>query len=376
MTVYYVLFALTIVLAFVFKPDYLLAYSSPNGIDYFSRKKSILSKRNCLIYVFLMSLLIGVVIGFRSPEVGEDTKAYIDLYYFDTINNGIIRNDLEIVIRVLAWISWVIFPNQQLFLVVNGFLVSFLFGKFIVDNSRNKWLSFVVFLGLFFVQSMNLMREWLAIGFALNAYSYFVKKRFKTSFLLFLFAILSHLSSVILLLIPILSLIKERHYKVISVVAGCLLFLLLRNFIFGIIGYIFPKYSAYLTDSYFINESSSVNFKDLFFIGLLFLYTVIFYEKRSLLSKADLDRGVDYILFLTIALTLSLAGNTFYMLHRMVYYYSVFLIVSVPFFVRMSKYRNVLYVLLVIAFFYILYRNSISDNNGVSNYSWSLPGLL
>ena len=71
-----------------------------------------------------------------------------------------------------------------------------------------------------------------------------------------------------------------------------------------------------------------------------------------------------------LSLTFSLCGQSFFMLHRVVFYYSIFLMVSIPNFVSKIKGGWIIYLALIPAMFFMLYRNSYNDNNVVSQYYW------
>jgi hypothetical protein len=81
---------------------------------------------------------------------------------------GVFNGNIEIVINLIAGFSLLFSSDYQLFLLINGALISLLFAKFIFDNSSNILISTLIFLGMFFIQSMNLMREWLAIAIGIG----------------------------------------------------------------------------------------------------------------------------------------------------------------------------------------------------------------
>ena len=301
--------------------------------------------------------------------MGADTASHISLYYNDVIKNGIFGNGPEVLIRVIAWICYHINPNYQLFLIVNGYLVSFLFGKFIYDNSDKVLISFVVFLGMFFVQSMSLMREWLAIAIGVNAYTLFKRKWFKTSFLLLILAVLSHVTAIVFVFVPIIGLIKNKKRAFFLVLIGCVIFYLMRNVVLGRLVLLFPRYSTYIYGSDMVNNEA-FNVKDLIFGVIIIAFCFSAFLQQHLFSNAERNNILEWAILLLMALTLSICGQRYFMLHRVVFYLSIFLIISIPNYVNKLSFKTIIYVALIASMFYMLYRNSYNDNNNISHFYW------
>ncbi|PKL22023.1 MAG: hypothetical protein CVV48_04700 [Spirochaetae bacterium HGW-Spirochaetae-4] len=358
MRYYYILFFISIILS----P--LLVFKKNN--DLYGR--ILVSKRNIKkAYLFVVFTFISMLIGLRGIDVGKDTYAYIFHYFYEVKNNAVFRDSLEITINIIAWISLQFSSNYQLFLIINGVLIALLFSKFIFNNSENVFLSTVIFLGMFFIQSMNLMREWLAIGFGINALTLIRKGKKKSALLLILISISTHITAISLLLIPLLGIIKNKRKGLLIIFIFCASFFLAKDYILDMIVSAVPKYYGYVNNPYFLNEGG-FNIKDLIFICIEIFYLYLIFFKTKVISVVDYNKYCENAALLLIAITFSLSGQKFGIVHRLVYYYSVFLIISLPEVIAKMKMKKLISAVLVVAMFVMLFRNSYFDNNGISNY--------
>ncbi len=365
MFVYYILFIVLFISGLVLmKKPKIECYGNNEIImnNYMSNK----------IYFLIILIAVGLVIGLRKFTVGTDTWNYVKYYYQDVVEYGVFggkRENIEVGLRIIAWACSKFSDSYQLFLGVTGFLTSFLFAKYIYDNSKNMMISTIIFLGMFFVQSLNLMREWLAIGCILNAYSCLKRRKKVKFYLYFFFALISHVTSICFFMVPLLERIKDKRKALIITIISCIIFLILKNYILNVLILIFPKYNDYIFMDYFINESA-FNVKDLIFAMILITYLYALNFKKQWFTISEYNQYYMYSILLVLSITFSLGGQNFYMLHRIVFYYSVFLITSLPNFIEKIKLKPLIYVVLIISMFYMLYRNSYNDNNIISNFYW------
>jgi len=367
MEVYYTVFALVIIFGLIIKirPIYNLG-----GFEYTNQYHD--CKTQKIIYSFLCFLLFGLVIGLRGVSVGADTKNYILTYYFDVLDNGVFTKNvegIEILLRIIAWFCQLFTKDYQFFLFLTGMLTSFLFVNYIYHSSNNIAMSCVIFAGMFFVQSLNLMREWLAIGFLLNSYLC-LKKGNKCLFIvLFILAFLTHNTAICFIIIPIIEKAKNKKIAFIITIIISILLIAFSSYFFDLLVTIFPKYYGYIYNDFFINESA-FNIKDVIYILILiaFLYFMVF--KKNYFSNDEYNQYYLYSIVLFVSIIFSLFGQKNYMFHRLVFYYSVFLIVSIPNLIEKMQFKVLVYFVLVIAMFIMLDRNSYSDNNGISNFVW------
>ena len=320
------------------------------------------------LYLTIFFFICFIIIGMRGYDVGADTHGYATQYFYSVKEKGIFKGDIEIIINCLAWVVLRFTDNYQWFLVLNAAIVCFLFAKFIYDNSSNLFLSVIVFVGMFFVQSMNLMREWLALALGLNAYSMFKKRKWFYAFIFWILACFTHLTALAFVFIPLFNLFKNKNKSIIVVTVFCLVLLVLKDYFLGFVVTLVPRYNDYVYHSYFVGEGG-FNIKDLIFFAILaFNIFLLFFKSNFLKRINEYDLMIEFATLMIVAITFSLVGQKYEIVHRIVYYYSAFIIISLPFLLRHIRIQNIASALLVLAMFVMLYRNSLWDNNYISNY--------
>ena len=174
--------------------------------------KIVTNNKKSISYVIFILILATLVAGLRNISVGADTSSYVDSYFKPIFSYGFLHDkSTEFILDVIAWFASLFSHKYTVFLFLVSLITISLFLKFIFDNSNNVFLSVVIFLGMFYVQSLNLMREWLAIGFGLNAYTMFSRKKYISSLLFLLLAFFTHSSSLCLVVIPFLRIFKNKN---------------------------------------------------------------------------------------------------------------------------------------------------------------------
>lgn len=360
MIYYYLIFAWSLLLGFIFKKRKEPLLSSTN------QRQLVIKKRFDKEYVFLVLILCFLLIGFRDISVGFDTANYVNNTFNSAKYQGTFVNNQEIVISLIARFSMLFSSDYRLFLVLYAAIIVFLYGYFITQNSNNMLISISIFLGMFFVPSMNLMREWLAIGFGINAIYFLKNKRYFLYLVLLLLSIFSHVTAVCFLLVSFVFVVKNKRILFIAVLLICSSIFLLRNQIVDIVISFVPKYAVYSYSDRFLNDGG-FNVKDLVFLGIIILYSFTLIAKENLTEKQKNDI-LTYLCLVIIALTFSLCGGRFNIMHRLVYYFSVYLIISLPLVISFYDNKRLIYAFVILAMLVMLFRNQISDNNGISNY--------
>lgn len=360
MVIYYLLFVFSAVFGYIFLDDH---------SGFFKIRINLSSKTRKKIYLFVVFFIIFIIIGFRDINVGADTSGYVREYFYAVKANGIFLGHSEIILNIVAKISLLFSEEYQMFLILHSALISLLFSKFIYDNSNNVLLSTLIFIGMFFIQSMNLMSQWLALGFGINAYTYFIRKKYFVSFILFILAILTHTTAVLFLIIPAIVVMKNKKNSLIFFSAFAVVLYMTSGFIFDIIINFIPRYIGYIYQPSFISEGG-FNIKDMIFIIIELFMVFLLIDKKERFSKNMSDLGFNYAIIMMFAIVFSLMGQRFGILHRLVYYFSVFLVVALPDFTFRSRLRPIIEILLFLGMFFMLYRNSYFDNNIISDYKF------
>lgn len=159
------------------------------------------------IACFFFILLMTIIVGMRSTEVGPDTRNYFDyfdnptedkefLYYFicNTLKN-LHFNPIQIQIA-LSFITYV-----PLLLLINRYSV----------NPMMSCLIFIIAPNLFFFETMNIVRQACAVPYILWCFIFFQESKIKYAIAFFIISIGFHLTSI--LMVPIMIIARYWHPK-------------------------------------------------------------------------------------------------------------------------------------------------------------------
>ena len=180
------------------------------GIIMHYKQKSNLNK----IYSFLLLITLSIIVSIRSIDVGADTLNYIKL--FNQINFANFNNhDYDIGFKIYTLVIRLFTSNFRIYFFITSLLTFYGFIKFIKENSFIPWISVVVFLAMFFLPSMNLIRQWLAMSLSINSYSLIKRNQNIKGILIILLASTIHLTAIFLIVIPIVNYFRKSSPNLI-----------------------------------------------------------------------------------------------------------------------------------------------------------------
>lgn len=288
-------------------------------------------------YEKILSVLFGVISfftllilsGLRGLNVGMDTQMYIRLFNRIAASNTLdINNDrFEFGYILYQYIISRFTSDPHILLFLSSLIILvFLYIVFYKD-SQLPWFSVLMFIMLmFFYDSMNMMRQYIAIALTCMA-THILKKNKKLLFVcITIFAGLFHTSAFVILILLPLSYVKLDSPKryiyifistVIALGTGKLLPIMIR---------MMPIYSKYLTsDKYFQQNKLGIVLKTLVYF-LFFLIVEYSYRKNSDGSKKE---QVEYWMAL-LGFVITLASVNGSILSRMGTYFTIMFCLSVP----------------------------------------------
>lgn len=167
-------------------------------------------------FIMLYMTFLGV---FRGIDVGTDHAGYEEDFY---ILNSYKSMDLMGHRFEIGYVSLILFfknfSNDYLWFSGLTFLIPMISTMYFVKKYKINyaWALFVFFFMGFYFDSMNLMRQYMAIC-SIAAFTYLLKKQEykKFAIVVIAFSIAFHLSSVImLLLIPLFYFFEKKHYYI------------------------------------------------------------------------------------------------------------------------------------------------------------------
>ena len=163
------------------------------------------NKKKKILYYILATLSFFFVSAIRY-DVGTDyLKRYV--YDFNRMSQGINIENFEIGFKIIIWFCLLFTKNSQLLFIITSAITITLTMNTIYEKSKNIVLSFLIFfLGGFFFDTLNLIRQYIAISIILFSYRLLVKKsQEKKDYIIFglsvLIAMSMHSSSIVAFII-------------------------------------------------------------------------------------------------------------------------------------------------------------------------------
>lgn len=281
-----------------------------------------MKKNGRKIFLLLTFVQMFVLLGFRSFEVGTDTQTYIET--FRAAKLGFNINQFELLNRIVIK-GLINVPNAEVFyLAIYAFVTLACFFYFIKNNSEDVYLSVTIFSGLmFYYLCFNLMRQALAIAIVSVAITKLDKGKKGAFCFLVLIAIGFHTSAIVAVLIW---LIKKLNIKYSwNIYLGCVLtsavMTVLGKKIVEIFLIFFPTYRGYI-NSVFSDEGNYLN--PIMYLGVLTIVTIVWNCSKGN-GKDDL-----YLIMLSIGVILYFMSVDIGIVNRIVYYYTMSIIIVLP----------------------------------------------
>lgn len=329
-------------------------------------------------FVIISFTLLGFISAFRGNIVGTDVYSYQEIFMNNIQggNLGDLQNKSKgyyIFSRIVGYYS----ATPQAITISCSVLVSALVGYFIYKNSKQVLLSTFLFVSLyFFADSLNGVRQFIAISLVINAHYLMIYEK-KIRALLTLFLALSfHLTAIIGIFILIIDKINWNIKKFSILTVVLLIISGAYNQIFNFFTSHLSTYSLYAS---FTNESSEKG--KLIFIFLIYLisiFTLVILEYNKKISLSNGDYSILVIYYIGVLFSVIFFYNTFMfqLIRRLLLYFNIFGILYFPIFSdkisSLSKYpkttNNIIICSVMLVTFYTYFSSLNSNMNGIVPY--------
>ncbi len=296
---------------------------------YISQKQT---KKWAKILCYIMAAMPFFIVSAFRYDVGTD---YIKRYTYDynRMLKGVNVPNLEILFKAIMYFCMIFTTKPyMMFFITSAFIVGLIMGT-TFKKSQNKILSVCIFfLGGFFFDSLNIMRQYLAMSIVFFAYQFLIKdkKWYLLYALLVIIATLIHSSAIIMLIALLLTKKMLVNWK--WVIPITILILILNENLMKIVGLVLQntRFAVYLTGKF---AQGDVSF--LFIAENLIIYLAMYYiySKNKKLGNIQTQD----ILFLNIqalALIVMALGSCHMLFIRIALYFSIFQVISVPYYIQ------------------------------------------
>lgn len=304
---------------------YLIVFFISIFFTYFAEKNTKNRFIFCL-YSFTAIFALSLLAGLRDYSIGTDVTWYVTPY-FDTPKKNFVSlwnsaSNLEPAFFLLIWCVKILGGNVSVALFFIQFISIFTFYYFFYKNRDNApmHISMFVYCFVFYNFSLSLMRQFLAVPFALLAY-YFLKEKRNIRFIISsLVAVMFHYASIFLLLIIFVFLFKEESKSSVYIKR---VFLILFVFLFINLGWTLKVLNmvGIISNTYYDRfivrvDEGGVNIYRLFFLVCTGCFSIIILKYRETYCEED----TNLIYLPIIVITVDIATRFSSYISRLSYY--------------------------------------------------------
>lgn len=295
--------------------------------------------KNILI---ILSILPLFLISALRYNVGTD---YIKRYTNDYLNmaQGKDISNLEIGFKAINFICLIFTKEPYLLFTITSFIILALFFTTIFKESENKILSIIIFfLGGYFFGSLNLVRQYIAIGFLFVGYRFLLSNDKKKMYIGFItcaiLAFLMHSTSIVGFVLMFLN--KKMLANIKWVLSISIILLILNENIMKVLEIIIEKtrFNVYLSGNMARGEVSILNILEnlIVYIWMYSIYWVKNKNNEEISKKAILLLNIQ-----GLSTLITVAGVCHMQFSRIALYFYVFQILSIPYYISIIPFKRI-----------------------------------
>lgn len=330
--------------------------------------------------MFFSFASMAAVLGLRSSSVGEDTQHFLNIFdisksiSWSTIFCGVtettwstqwgLEQKIENGYMILNKVLHIFTDNGQWLLIVMAILTCWLVARFIWCNiPEHVFLATQIFLcESLYMNSFNLMRQMLAMSIGINAYSYIKEKKYIKALFIFLISFMFHKSSLVLLIMIPLCLVKNNQKIIKYALIGGISISIFMSKISVLISILIPRYESYFKVNYWEANLNGTILLWVIEIGIcLFMYI-------NKVKNKDTFMG---IAFTILYLTFEIIGFNISIFSRIALYFRVFVMILFSSFVNyISPQKRVWYYTIILLLITIAYMSYACTDARVYAFFW------
>ena len=356
--------------------------------EYYKKFKK---KYTSAIFFAIGILIVAVLAGVRDLNVGTDIATYGEWLFRGAkrqnnfLNYQKIYKEIDILFLMMTYIMSKMFSDSHwLYFVIA--LLQYCFTFWGITYYRNKvsvTFSWFIFLLLFYGDTLNAMRQFIAIAISFWAFQYGIKKEYKKYLFFMLIAVLFHNTAIISLGIYIIYLLIEKGNTMAAkaaVILGALLLAMFYSYVLEFlvnIGVLNARFEHYLYGE--IGFQLNPIFIRAPFIVAILLWYYRFKYHQDLKIKALKKNEADFLVIILILELLTAEMRAVIpALYRVSFYFGYYKIIAYSRLVSVSSKKNKrilksgLIIFLIILW---IYQNVYQGNNEIYPYTSKILGI-
>lgn len=321
------------------------------------------------IYLFLCCMVMDLLCGLRSVDIGTDTKTYVDSFLNSNTLNTTINGERKFELGYILFVNILrrFTDNIHVFIFIVS-LISFIgIYLFIKNNCESSYsISILIYVALLYYTNFSAMRQGIALAIAINSVGYIRKKQLIPAMILILIGGMFHFTALVLLVFLPLSLSKWTSRKVIEAIILSFVGIGFFEIIVGIILHFFPIYARYWNAGMMTKEGTASVGVFAIFVALVCICAIM-QLIRSKSELGDEEKRNSYIIALVgsiFCLAINLLGRKYGIFSRMTRFFIPFVMVLISdicgYFMKKNKVCCcfIIAVMMGIYFFVIIKGNS------------------
>ncbi len=290
-----------------------------------------------IVFGILASLPFFIVSAIRY-DVGTD-YSYRYIPDFNKIANGIDVKNLELGFKLIIRLCLIVSENYQLLFVITSGIITILIMSTIFEESKQICISVLIFfIGGFFFQSLNLIRQFIAMAIVFFSYRYLWDKKKYWMFIVgMICAYFIHSSSIIMIILLFLK--RKTYMNPVVLLVGLSVIFALETSLMNIIAPFIEntRFGVYLVGRYAKGDISYIGIA----INLL-VYAFMYVLYR--IKKKNNQIGEEDKLLINIqglALVMMSMSSVHILFARIAYFFTIFQIISIPYFIETTKVKEI-----------------------------------
>lgn len=311
-------------------------------------------------YIYIISILLIIISGFRNITIGIDTSNYKYIFHFVNTYGfeKLLDQNTEIGYTLYQIIIGEVFGDFQALLIITSILYISVVSYLVFKYSKNPMLSYLLFIFFdFYTFSFSGIRQTLALTFILLALIQIKNRNIFLFITLVLIASTFHLTALIFLPTYWLGLFKLSKKNLIFFFLCAIVIYFTKDFM-----QLFMN--SYARISYEVTETGGIR---LYIILILTLIVGIIYRKSFTLSN-PINIYLFYMMLSSVVIFPIIRINPVVL--RLNYYFFIFMIIYVPNVLNVIKDRAIVFIgtctYLIIGFFWFF--TSIINSNQLIPY--------
>ena len=312
-----------------------MAYLISGLTSFFLLLLSVKLKGFCkILFVIFAISVLSIIAGFRAPIIGTDTSSYIAVYEYVSSYDAITQcfyelPKFEVGWQLLMYLSSIIIEDRHF-----AFFVASFVGSVVTYIAINKFSTdpFVVLMGwflylvFFFCESLNGMRQYLALPFVMLGVVYLIHNCIAKYFVCLAIASLFHYTALVgvVFLVWYKCLLKKNvsncryvgYYILCAIFSICIILLLPKLINVGLIS---SRYELYLNAPDGIRLTCLIGF----IVSLICMFGLSFIDRTRYTVRA-------VVFVLALGELIQTVGIFYWFLDRVALYFCYIGIFSVP----------------------------------------------